>query len=143
LAERDAEIKQLESRLTTRRTPAVVTDAGNPTLFAPDTGETNEPGWRRGVTALGTPGDTHHDDLRVINGVGKKLQKVLNGFGIQSWEQVAGLTPEEVTRVDDALDFPGRIERDQWVEQARDLVARFPDRANRPSRETFLNEQPE
>ena len=47
---------------------------------------------------------------------------------------------DQVQTVDDALEeFPGRIERDEWVPQAKDLIQRFPDRADRPTRETFLN----
>lgn len=140
---RDAEIRRLESELSAARSGSAAASHESPTLFAAEATEPTAPSWQLGVTTLGTPGDTHQDDLRVINGVGKKLQKVLNGFGIQSWEQVAALTPDEVARVDDALDFPGRIERDQWVEQAGDLIARFPDRSNRPARETFMNEAPE
>ena len=142
LAARDAEIARLEADLAAQPGDGPGAEAPQ-TLFAVDAAVPATASWQQGVTALGTPGDDHRDDLRVINGVGKKLQKVLNGFGIQSWEQVAALTAEEVERVDDALNFPGRIERDQWVEQARDLVARFPDRDNRPTREPLLNEAPE
>jgi len=137
------EIQRLESELSAARSGGAATSHESPALFAAESVEPVAPGWQQGVTTLGTPGDTHQDDLRVINGVGKKLQKVLNGFGIQSWEQVAALTPDEVARVDDAIDFPGRVERDGWVEQAADLIARFPDREDRPTRETFLNDSPE
>ena len=99
--------------------------------------------WQRGTTSLGTPGAGHRDDLKVINGVGPALEELLNSFGIQSWEQLATLTEAEVARVDAALDeFPGRIHRDEWVAQARDLVERFPDAATRPDRDTYLNEAP-
>ncbi|MEO0492663.1 MAG: hypothetical protein AAF081_04525 [Actinomycetota bacterium] len=106
-------------------------------LSAADDPETN---WQVGVTSLGTPGAAHKDDLKVINGVGPKMEMLLNGFGIQTWEQLAWLTDGQVQTVDDALqEFPGRIERDEWVPQAKDLIVRFPDRADRPTRETFLN----
>ena len=45
----------------------------------------------------------------------------------------------DVATVDDALSFPGRIERDEWISQAKELVKRFPNMHNRPTRETFLN----
>ena len=100
--------------------------------------------WKQGLTTLGTPGAAHKDDLKVVNGIGPKMEALLNSFGIQSWEQLAWLSPEEVQRVDDALqEFPGRIERDEWVPQANDLIGRFPDRADRPTRETFLNRSAE
>ncbi len=92
-------------------------------------------------TRFGTAGADHTDDLKVINGIGPKMEELLNGFGIRAWDQLAALSPSEVARVDEALEeFPGRIERDQWVERAADLVRRFPDPNNRPDRDTFSNE---
>lgn len=100
--------------------------------------------WKQGLTTLGTPGAAHQDDLKVVNGIGPKMEELLNSFGIQSWEQLAWLSSDEVQRLDDALEeFPGRIERDEWVPQANDLIARFPDRADRPTRATFLNRSDE
>lgn len=94
-------------------------------------------------TRFGTAGADHEDDLKVIGGIGPKLEGVLNSYGIVSWEQLAALSDAEVLRVDEGLeDFPGRIQRDEWVEQARDLVKRFPDRSRRPNRTSFLNEPP-
>lgn len=96
------------------------------------------------LTAFGTAGADHTDDLKVINGIGPKMEELLNGFGIRAWDQLAALTPDEVARVDEALEeFPGRIERDQWVAQARDLILRFPDPGSRPDRKTFLNDSPD
>ncbi len=94
-------------------------------------------------TRFGTAGADHTDDLKVINGIGPKMEELLNSFGIRAWDQLAALSPSEVARVDAALEeFPGRIERDQWVDQARDLVRRFPDPTTRPDRDTFSNEAP-
>lgn len=92
------------------------------------------------VETLGVATADHIDDLKVIRGIGPRMEELLTTLGITSWEQLAGLDESGVARVDDALtEFPGRIERDQWVDQARELVARFPDSSNRPTRETFLN----
>jgi NADH-quinone oxidoreductase subunit E len=57
-------------------------------------------------------------DLKAISGVGPKLEKVLNGLGIWTFDQIAGWTPEEVAWVDDYLSFSGRIGRDDWTRQA-------------------------
>ncbi len=96
------------------------------------------------LTRFGTAGADHKDDLKVINGIGPKLEGVLNGYGIESWEQLAALTESEITAVDQGLEeFPGRIQRDDWVAQAADLIKRFPDRESRPDRKTFLNDSPE
>lgn len=92
------------------------------------------------VETLGVASADHIDDLKVIRGIGPRMEELLATLGITSWEQLAGLDESGVARVDDALmEFPGRIERDQWVDQARELIARFPDSSSRPTRETFLN----
>jgi len=98
--------------------------------------------WSNGTTKLGTLGAGHTDDLKVVNGIGPKMESVLNSFGITSWEQLAAFSAADVEKVTKALDtFPGRIERDEWVAQAKDLVKRFrlTDPYHRPTRETYLN----
>ncbi|MFT7646545.1 MAG: putative flap endonuclease-1-like 5' DNA nuclease [Candidatus Poriferisodalaceae bacterium] len=97
--------------------------------------------WVVGTTTLGAPGAAHTDDLKVINGIGPKMESILNAFGITAWEQLAAFGPVDVEKVTAAIDaFPGRIDRDQWVPQANDLVTRFPDVTDRPKRATLLNE---
>lgn len=63
------------------------------------------------------------DELTQIKGVGEELQKLLNKYGITQFEQVANLSDDEIGRLDEVLNFKGRIEREGWVEQARDLMA--------------------
>lgn len=64
------------------------------------------------------------DDLKQIKGVGKVMESVLNDKGIYLFRQVAALTEQEVAWVNDAIEaFPGRIQRDRWVEQAAQLYA--------------------
>ncbi|MFZ1815290.1 MAG: dipeptide ABC transporter ATP-binding protein [Rhizobiaceae bacterium] len=62
------------------------------------------------------------DDLKLIAGVGPKLEKVLNGLGIYTFAQVAAWKKAERDWVDDYLKFKGRIERDDWVKQAKALA---------------------
>jgi len=95
--------------------------------------------WKSGKTKFGTPGSSHKDDLKVVNGIGPVIEKSLNRRGIKAWEQLATLTAKDVKVIDEALDFPGRIAREQWVKQAKSLVKRFPDHSNRPNRKTLLN----
>ncbi|MGI9386444.1 MAG: 50S ribosomal protein L19 [Methyloligellaceae bacterium] len=63
------------------------------------------------------------DDLTKISGVGEELQKRLNKFGMTQFEQIANLTDEDIEKIDEVLNFKGRIERDDWVGQAKTLVA--------------------
>ena len=62
------------------------------------------------------------DDLKLISGVGPKLEGVLNGLGIYTWAQVASWKKAERDWVDGYLNFKGRIERDDWVRQAKALA---------------------
>lgn len=68
--------------------------------------------------------DASEDDLTKIKGIGGVLQGKLNNLGIVSFRQIAEFTQEDINRIDTVLDFPGRIERDRWVDQARTLLAR-------------------
>jgi large subunit ribosomal protein L21 len=63
------------------------------------------------------------DDLKVISGVGPVLEKKLNDAGITRFDQIAGFSADDVARVDEALHLGGRIERDDWVGQAKALAA--------------------
>jgi predicted flap endonuclease-1-like 5' DNA nuclease len=91
-------------------------------------------------TPFGTAAADHVDDLKVIRGIGPRMEELLTSLGITSWEQLAALDSEGVAAVDNALgEFPGRIERDEWVAQAQELVRQFPDVEQRPRRDTFLN----
>ncbi len=62
------------------------------------------------------------DDLKKISGVGPVLEKKLNDLGITKFAQVAAFTAEDIAKVDDALSFKGRIERDDWLGQAKALA---------------------
>lgn len=63
------------------------------------------------------------DDLTVITGVGPRIAEVLNGLGIWTYEQVANWLPENETWIENHLSFKGRVSRENWVGQAKDLIA--------------------
>jgi NADH-quinone oxidoreductase subunit E len=62
------------------------------------------------------------DDLKLISGIGPKLEQVLNGLGVWTFSQIADWQPEEAAWVDDYLQFGGRVERDSWISQAGKLA---------------------
>ncbi|WP_183857067.1 polyhydroxyalkanoate depolymerase [Prosthecomicrobium pneumaticum] len=62
------------------------------------------------------------DDLKLISGIGPKLEQTLNALGIFHFWQVAGLSEAQIAELDDRLAFKGRIGRDRWVEQAQRLA---------------------
>ncbi|TDI57677.1 MAG: 30S ribosomal protein S2 [Alphaproteobacteria bacterium] len=75
------------------------------------------------VQPLFTAPEGDPDDLKKISGVGPVLEGKLHGLGITRLSQIAAFTAEDIDRVDDALAFKGRIGRDDWVAQARTLMA--------------------
>lgn len=64
------------------------------------------------------------DDIEDIVGIGPVIGAHLRAQGITTFAQIAAWTAEDAARVGDEIDFPGRVEREQWIEQARDLQAR-------------------
>ena len=63
------------------------------------------------------------DDLKSIDGVGPFIEKKLNDIGIYTYEQVSQLDAELIQHITDAIQFfPGRIEKDDWMGQARGLM---------------------
>ncbi|MEO1160040.1 MAG: NADH-quinone oxidoreductase subunit NuoE [Pseudomonadota bacterium] len=62
------------------------------------------------------------DDLKLISGVGPKLEQTLNKLGFWHFAQISKWTKKDIGIVDDELSFKGRIERDDWVKQAKALA---------------------
>jgi len=62
------------------------------------------------------------DDLKLIKGVGPKLEQSLNALGVWHYSQIAGWRKKEVEWVNNNLKFKGRIERDDWINQAKTLA---------------------
>ena len=62
------------------------------------------------------------DDLKLISGVGPDIEKTLHDLGIYTFAQVAAWKKAEREWVDGYLAFHGRIEREDWVKQAKALA---------------------
>jgi large subunit ribosomal protein L19 len=63
------------------------------------------------------------DDLAKLTGVSAELVARLAGLGVIKFEQIANFSDDDIANVDEALSLGGRIEKDDWVGQARRLVA--------------------
>ncbi len=62
------------------------------------------------------------DDLKEIKGIGPVMERILNEKGCYHFKQLANFSPQDIEWVSAAIEtFPNRIERDQWVEQAKTL----------------------
>lgn len=62
------------------------------------------------------------DDLKVLSGVGPALEKKLHDAGVTTFAQIAGWSADDVAAMDEKLSFKGRIEREGWIEQAKELA---------------------
>ncbi len=64
------------------------------------------------------------DDLSRIKGLGPKLKVMLEGLGVTSFSQIAAWSDADIARIDSQIGaFAGRPARDNWVEQAKLLMA--------------------
>lgn len=72
--------------------------------------------------ALFTPPAGEPDDLKMISGVGPVLERKLNTLGVTAFAQVAAFKKADIEKLDEALNFRGRITRDDWVKQAKALA---------------------
>ncbi|MEW5422600.1 NADH-quinone oxidoreductase subunit NuoE [Amorphus sp. 3PC139-8] len=73
--------------------------------------------------ATHAPGEGKKDDLQRVSGIGPKIEQTLNELGVSEFAQIAAWTPENVAWVDTYLKFRGRIERENWIAQAKELAS--------------------
>ncbi|PHO03953.1 50S ribosomal protein L21 [Rhodobacteraceae bacterium 4F10] len=62
------------------------------------------------------------DDLKKLSGVGPALEKKLLEAGVTTFAQIAAWTEADIAEFDEKLSFKGRIEREGWVDQAKELA---------------------
>lgn len=75
------------------------------------------------LAEIGDVAEDQKNDLKLISGVGPKLEGVLNSIGIFSFAQVAKMTKKQYDMMDELTEsFPGRAERDDWAGQAKKLM---------------------
>lgn len=95
--------------------------AARPKPAATEPGPVATPAEAKPAT-LAAPRQGGKDDLKQIKGIGPKIEGMLNGLGIYHFDQIAAWTRKETAWVDDRLSFRGRIDRENWVSQAKALA---------------------
>jgi predicted flap endonuclease-1-like 5' DNA nuclease len=90
--------------------------AARPEPLAPAGGRPKRP------QGLAAPHDGRPDNLQRISGIGPKLEKTLQDLGFFHYDQIAAWDPAEIDWINEHLRFRGRVEREQWIEQARLLA---------------------
>ncbi|WP_338723574.1 NADH-quinone oxidoreductase subunit NuoE [Devosia sp. XK-2] len=96
--------------------PADKAPAANPDEVVPTVEKGGE------LTPLFERPDGPVDDLKLISGVGPVIERKLNALGITRYDQIAKFKKADIARVDEVLNFKGRIERDDWLKQAKALA---------------------
>jgi predicted flap endonuclease-1-like 5' DNA nuclease len=71
---------------------------------------------------LSGPRNGKADNLQRISGIGPKNEGILHGLGFFHFDQIAAWTAQHVSWVDDHLRFNGRINREEWIKQAKLLA---------------------
>ncbi|MGC1495979.1 MAG: 50S ribosomal protein L21 [Sulfitobacter sp.] len=66
--------------------------------------------------------DKAGDDLSEISGVGPVIVKKLHGEGVTTFAQVAAWTEADVEAIEEKLSFKGRVGREDWIAQAKELA---------------------
>lgn len=72
---------------------------------------------------LAAPRGGAKDNLKRIKGIGPVNEGRLNELGIYHFDQIAGWGSREIDWVDEHLSFKGRIEREDWINQAKTLAS--------------------
>ncbi len=73
--------------------------------------------------SFGTATEAEKDDLKMISGIGPFIEERLHALDIFTFRQISKFTSRDIETINDAIEyFSGRIDRDEWVSQARELV---------------------
>jgi NADH-quinone oxidoreductase subunit E len=114
---------------------AAVKPPPKPDVFIDDGGPEKAPATLKAARKGGP------DDLKLIWGVGPKMEKLMNSMGFYHFDQVAGWSDENLRWVDRRLEgFKGRARRDDWIGQAKKLAggwrpeSKLGDRPGQPQR---------
>ncbi|MEN8201683.1 MAG: hypothetical protein ABFS28_03745 [Bacteroidota bacterium] len=74
-------------------------------------------------SSFGSAKAEEKDDLKMISGIGPVIEEKLNSLDIYTYEQISKFSEKDRETVNEAIEyFPGRIERDEWIAQAKELV---------------------
>ena len=91
-----------------------------------------EPAKTNGKAAKAAPGGVFKgldapvglaDDLKRVTGISQKFETKLNDLGVYHFWQMAKLTPDEISAIDNAMKLRGKITKEDWIGQAKKLQA--------------------
>jgi len=72
---------------------------------------------------IGTGSIDNKNNLQLLKGIGSSIEEKLNSIGIYNFKQVSNFNNNDIDKITELIKFfPGRIERDDWVGQAKKLL---------------------
>lgn len=74
------------------------------------------------LSKIGRSDSDNKDDLKQIKGIGPVFEEKLNSLGIFTFQQISKLDDESIDAVESLTNFPGRVEREDWIGQAKKLM---------------------
>lgn len=95
----------------------VITDKPTTEVVEPPKNDEGRP------SPLDGPRQGRKDNLKLIKGIGPKIESTLNEMGIYHFDQIAAWDRKTIDWADENLSFKGRIDREEWVQQAIQLTA--------------------
>ena len=78
---------------------------------------------------MAAPASGASDDISLIGGVGPKMEAGLRELGFNTFAAIAAMSDEDIARAEEHLKQKGRFAREEWIEQAKELMAGKPPRA--------------
>ena len=124
-----AKLAQAKAAKASSAAPASKPDSGKAKSGAPDAAKSTAPKAADKPKSLTKARGGKPDDLKLIKGVGPNLEALCNKLGFYHFDQIASWTEKEIAWVDENLEgFKGRVTREDWVQQARDLMNGLPPR---------------
>ncbi|TRC81865.1 proton-conducting membrane transporter [Mesorhizobium sp. WSM4307] len=78
---------------------------------------------KKAAPAAAKPAAGKSDNLRRLIGIGPVNEKLLKAQGVTTFAQIAAWTAADIKRIEDVMNFDGRIARERWIDQARLLAA--------------------
>ena len=74
-------------------------------------------------------GDGKSDDISLVGGIGPKMEAGMRELGYNTFASIAAMTAEQIEAAETHLKQKGRFAREEWIEQAQELLAGKPPRA--------------
>ncbi len=79
---------------------------------------------KKATPAKAAAKDASGDDLKKLTGLGPAMEKKLIAAGVTTYAQIASFSADDIARVEEETGLKGRFERDNWIEQAKELAGK-------------------